>query len=102
MSGLAVQNARAEALFATDVQRSGQPTPDQVRFAVQSAIRASGGRGSAARVATEFGDHPDVAVERMRWARRLVGEAFPAAQRADGWWHLSATRNRLALAGAGR
>jgi hypothetical protein len=31
-----------------------------------------GTRGCAEKMAQEFGDHPDVAAERMRWARQLA------------------------------
>ena len=48
--------------------------------------------GCAGRVAQEFGDHPETAVIRMRWARAVAREAFadpvpepgPGAD-ADGW-----------------
>jgi hypothetical protein len=69
---------RAEALFASVLQRSDRPSPGQVRKAVAAAKRAYGGRGCAELVAQEFGDHPDSAVERMRWARAVVGEVFAA------------------------
>lgn len=64
---------RAEALFASVLQRSDRPSPGQVRKAVAEAIRAHGGRGCAELVAQEFGDHPEAAVERMRWAREVAG-----------------------------
>ena len=68
----------ADALFASMLQRSDAPSADQVRKAVAAAMRAYGGRGCAERVAQEFGDHPEAAVARMRWARGVVGEAFAA------------------------
>lgn len=74
---------RAEALFASVLQRSERPSPGQVRKAVAAAERAYGGRGCAELVAQEFGDHPETAVERMRWAKATVGEAF-AARRGPG------------------
>jgi hypothetical protein len=36
-----------------------------------SAINRFGPRGGAARMAQEFGDHPEAAAARMRWARQL-------------------------------
>jgi hypothetical protein len=39
---------------------------------------AYGGSGCAARVAQAFGEHPEAAVTRMRWARTLVARAIPA------------------------
>jgi hypothetical protein len=68
--------AWAEALFASVLQRSDRPSPGQVRKAVAAAVRAYGGRGCAGLVAQEFGDHPETAVQRMRWARAVVGEVF--------------------------
>src|SRR5215469_18293749 len=69
----------ADALFASMLQRSDAPSAGQVRQAVAAAMRAYGGRGCAERVAQEFGDHPETAVARMRWARALACEVFGAA-----------------------
>jgi hypothetical protein len=66
----------ADALFVSALQRWDQPSPGQVRQAVTTAVRAFGPRGCAARVAQEFGDHPEAAVARMRWARELAAEAI--------------------------
>jgi len=65
----------ADALFASALQRCDQPSTGQVRQAVASAVDVFGPRGCAERVAQEFGDHPEAAVARMRWARELAGEA---------------------------
>ena len=66
----------ADALFVSVLQRSDEPSVVQVRQAIAAAMRAYGGRGCAQRVAQEFGDHPEAAVARMRWARTLAGEVF--------------------------
>jgi len=66
------------ALFASALQRSDAPSAGQVRTAAAGALRAYGGRGCAERVAQEFGDHPEAAIARMRWARGVVGEVFAA------------------------
>ena len=66
----------AEALFVSVLQRSDRPSPGQVRKAIAAAVCAYGGRGCAELVAQEFGDHPETAVERMRWARMVAGEVF--------------------------
>ena len=71
----------ADALFASLLQRSDRPSAGQVRQAVAAALRAYGGRGCAERVAQEFGDHPETALARMRWARGVVGEVFAAPPR---------------------
>ena len=68
----------ADALFASMLQRSDEPSAAQVRKAAAAAMRAYGGRGCAERVAQEFGDHPEAAVARMRWALGVVGEVFAA------------------------
>jgi hypothetical protein len=75
----------ADALFVSVVQRSDEPSGDQVRQAIAAAMRAYGDRGCAERVAQEFGDHPEAAVSRMRWARAAAGEAFGCPEPApDG------------------
>ena len=73
---------RADALFASPLQRSGDPSAWQVRQAIAAAVAAYGGPGCAARVAQSFGEHPDTAVTRMRWARAMVAGAFGGAQPA--------------------
>jgi hypothetical protein len=73
LSGSACQ---ADAVFASMLQRGDEPSAGQVRQAVAAAIRAFGHAGCAERVAQEFGDHPDTAVIRMRWAHAVVREAF--------------------------
>ena len=70
--------ARAEALFASTLQPSGSPSPDQVRHAVMASLRQLGVSGCAAHVAGEFGDHPDIAVPRMSWALATVNTVYPA------------------------
>jgi len=76
MYHLSIRAARADAVFASALQRSAQPTAGQVRRAVAGAVRAFGSRGCAARVAQEFGDHPEAAAARMRWARTVADQAF--------------------------
>jgi hypothetical protein len=78
--------AWADALFVSVMQRSDEPSEDQVRKAIAAAVRAYGDRGCAERVAQEFGDHPETAISRMRWARAAVDEAFglPAEPAQDG------------------
>ena len=67
---------RADALFVSALQRCEQPSAGQVRQSIAAAVHAFGEHGCAERVAQEFGDHPETAVPRMRWALQLVGEAF--------------------------
>lgn len=67
----------ADALFASALQRADHPTPGQVRQAIAAAAAAYGGSGCAARVAQAFGEHPETAVTRMRWARALAARVVP-------------------------
>jgi len=73
----------ADALFVSVLQRSDEPGAGQVRRAIAAAVRAYGSGGCAQRVAQEFGDHPETAVARMRWARAAAGVvvASPAGLR---------------------
>ncbi|MGH3716059.1 MAG: hypothetical protein ACRDT4_21740 [Micromonosporaceae bacterium] len=74
-------DAKAEALFVSDLQPSQQPSTAAVESAISRSIRTFGSRGCAARVAQEYGEHPEIAVARMRWARTCVAcTASPAAQ----------------------
>jgi hypothetical protein len=75
MTRLNVDDARCEALFASGLQPSDAPTADVVAEVISAAVRRYGSRGCAGRMAQEFGDHPEAAVDRMRWARQLVAEA---------------------------
>jgi hypothetical protein len=72
------QHLRSEALFVSDLQRSHQPTPESIRQAVLDTVGRLGEAGCAELVAQEFGEHPDCALGRMRWARNAVQLAFAA------------------------
>jgi hypothetical protein len=76
MHHLSISAVRADALFVSALQRSEELSTGQVRKAVATTVRAFGGRGCAELVAQEFGDHPETAVARMRWARTVVAETF--------------------------
>jgi hypothetical protein len=84
---LTISTARADALFTSALQRSDQPSAAQVHQAVASAVAAFGIRGCAARVAQAYGEHPETAVLRMRWARTAVAAAF-----SDGSVQLAGAR----------
>jgi hypothetical protein len=71
-----VSAARVDALFASPLQRSDEPSAGQVKQAVAAAMGAFGDLGCAARVAQAYGEHPETAVTRMRWACRMVAGAF--------------------------
>lgn len=61
-----------EALFVSDLQPSENPSGEAVQAAVTRMILEHGSDGCAASVAAEFGDHPEVAVSRMRWVRTTL------------------------------
>lgn len=67
-----VHTHQADALFASALQRSDELSVSQIRQAIVLALDLYGGAGCAGRVAQEFGDHPETAAVRMRWARATV------------------------------
>jgi hypothetical protein len=65
--------ARAEALFISDLSIRGQYTKLEVAAAIRRAIDTHHGlRGCAGEVAAAYGEHPETAARRMRWARAVV------------------------------
>ena len=90
MTGLNMTDAQCAALFASVLQRSDAPTRDAIAEAVQRTVGRFGVRGCQGRMAQEFGDHPEAAMNRMQWVRQLVREvhissvslAWPSGQRA--------------------
>jgi hypothetical protein len=83
--GLSTSAARADALFVSALQCSDEPSAMQVRQAIAAATRALGDLGCAARVAQEFGEHPETAVARMRWARTTVAGVFGGSPSDTGY-----------------
>jgi hypothetical protein len=83
MTRLNITDVRCVALFASGLQQSDAPTGAAVAEAVLRSVRRFGVRGCEGRMAQEFGDHPEAAMDRMRWVRQLIG-GVPAcdAQRA--------------------
>jgi hypothetical protein len=73
-----VKDLAAEALFVSHLQPSECPSQQAVEQAVTAMILLHGSEGCAAEVATEFGDHPEVAVRRMNWVHtELTGVIAP-------------------------
>jgi hypothetical protein len=92
--------ARAEALFTSPLSATVQPSLAEVTEAIRRAVRAHGGsRGCAIEVAGEYGDHPETAVPRMRWALRSV-EAIYARRRGRNRSPLSRLPQRACLDGS--
>ncbi|MFI5897434.1 hypothetical protein ACIA5D_45815 [Actinoplanes sp. NPDC051513] len=71
-----IDEVRTEALFVSDVQRSQEPTAELIREAVTAIVTRFGEARCAELVAQEFGEHPDCAPDRMRWARSAIRLAF--------------------------
>ncbi|BFU43752.1 hypothetical protein [Krasilnikovia sp. MM14-A1004] len=72
----------AEALFVSNLQPSEHPSRQSMEEAVTAMILRHGSDGCAAGVATEYGDHPELAVRRMGWVcgqlhRLMVEERHP-------------------------
>jgi hypothetical protein len=82
MTQLNVTDARCEALFASTLQPSDAPTAAMVAEAIACTVRQLGSGGCAGQMAQEFGEHPDLAAERMRWARQLAARAAAWPQAA--------------------
>jgi hypothetical protein len=76
---LSISATRADALFASALQCSEEPSAAQVRQAIAAAIGAFGAWGCAAQVAQEYGEHPETAAQRMRWARAAAEAAGDVA-----------------------
>ena len=72
MIKLHANDERCQALFASALQRSDELTVEAVSEAISRAVEQLGQGGCAGRMAQEFGDHPEAACERMRWARQLI------------------------------
>jgi uncharacterized membrane protein len=63
----------AQALFVSSLQPSDCPAPAQVQDAIVTSLAAyRDASGCAAKMAAEFGEHPEQAANRMRWALGLV------------------------------
>ena len=82
---LSIDTARADALFASALQISDEPSAVQVKQAIDAATSTLGDLGCAAKVAQEFGEHPETAVTRMRWARAEVAGTFGALDSGPGY-----------------
>ncbi|MEV4351209.1 hypothetical protein AB0J83_42670 [Actinoplanes sp. NPDC049596] len=75
--------ARAAALFASDLPAGTKPTPSAVEAAIARTVRARGGtRGCVAELAAAYGDYPENAATRMRWARGVVVTVYEPSEQA--------------------
>jgi len=62
----------AEALFASPLRPADRPAAAQVRDAIAASLRTLGITGCLGVMAQEFGEHPQTAAARMRWALGVV------------------------------
>lgn len=67
----------AQILFTSALQASDEPSPDQVRTAIDDKMSLCALAECYWCVAQEAGDHPDVYTSRMRWALNQVARAYP-------------------------
>jgi hypothetical protein len=63
----------AEAVFASSLQPSQQFTAAEAWAAVTAAVARHGAQGCVELLATEYGERPETAAARMRFARQLAG-----------------------------
>lgn len=63
----------AEALFVSDLEPPQTPTAAAINATIDRMIERYGMDGCAARMASEVGEHPELAVRRMIWVRRIMG-----------------------------
>jgi hypothetical protein len=78
--------ARAQALFTSDLSAHCEHIQTEVTAAIGRAFRTHGGIGGcAAEVAAAYGEQPETAARRMRWARAVIQgiDDFEAALDGD-------------------
>jgi hypothetical protein len=69
--------ARAAALFVSDLSVTTDPSTVEVAAAIRLSLRTRGSaRACAAEVAAAYGDYPELAARRMRWARDIVESRY--------------------------
>jgi hypothetical protein len=68
---------RAAALFVSNLSASAHPSDADIEAAIRHSLRTRGGiRGCSADVAAAYGDYPELAAPRMRWARTVVENLY--------------------------
>jgi hypothetical protein len=87
-AGSATPAAWAAALFTSDLSALCEHTPIEVAAAIEQAIGAYHGIGGCvAEMAAAYGEHPETATRRMRWARTVVaGNTVVAENNAPAGW----------------
>ena len=74
-----VPAVQCEALFASSLQATDAVSAEVATAEIRRTIQRLGLEGCASRMAQEFGDHPEEARDRMRWARGVAGGLWPTA-----------------------
>ena len=68
--------------FASDLSVSLTPALAELDIAIRDSVRSHGGvRACTAEMAAKYGDYPEIAVRRARWARRVVVTAYESKAR---------------------
>ncbi|WP_433832694.1 hypothetical protein ACQP2E_16790 [Actinoplanes sp. CA-015351] len=76
---------RAEALFASDLPQCRSLGHAEVTAAIALTwVKHGGISGCAALMAAEYGDHPEAAAARMRWALATVARVYPPVTTCSG------------------
>ncbi|GGN76794.1 hypothetical protein GCM10010112_49310 [Actinoplanes lobatus] len=74
---ISFETVRAEALFASPAATGADLTRAETDRLITEEIRARGGiPGCAAELATRYGEAPEIAAYRMRWALRVVHDNY--------------------------
>lgn len=97
-----IHTVRADALFASTMQRCDNCSAGQIRLVIAQTIKAYGSQGCAGRVAQEYGDHPETSVARMRWARAAADRAFATVDPKLSWLPAGKTRSRRSVTVGGK
>ncbi len=91
--------ARAEALFVSNLSITDHSTDAEVEAAIKHSLLTHGGtRGCAADVAAYYGDYPELAAPRMRWARSVVESLYQVPAEQGSEQRPMAARRHLAKA----
>ncbi|WP_432832146.1 hypothetical protein [Dactylosporangium sp. CA-092794] len=67
------------ALFVSDTPCSAEPDDATVRATVDATLERLGPNECYARAAEVFGDRPEIALNRIQWARRVCQRALTPA-----------------------
>ena len=77
-----IRTARAEALFLSTLQPSESPSADRVRRHVATTLSRLGLAECGARMADEYGNHPNSSVARMRWVLTTIDTVYATTSEA--------------------